>query len=202
MIRFIPAKWGVATIAFLVLVPFLVLQQFGEPNLCNNFFRSVTIAVVLLTTINSLGLWRIFWWLHPRWFNQHIFPDLQGTYKGKLIPSENGRPEIPDAKLIIRQTLLHIKVKLITDESVSFSKIADIVHFDREVNLFKLFYIYYNDPRDSVRDRSLPHIGAVDLRINIRGKEISLEGRYFNDPKSRTTTGEMHFTRVSSEAEF
>jgi hypothetical protein len=202
MIRFIPLKFSVGTIAFLVLVPFLVLQQFGEPNLYNNFFRSVSIAVVLLTTINSLGLWRIFWWLRPRWCNQHIFPDLQGTYKGKLISSWNGHPEILDAKLIIRQTLLHINVKLITDESVSFSKIADIVQYDREVNLFKLFYIYNNDPRDSVRDRSLPHIGAADLSIKIRGKEISLEGRYFNDPKIRVTTGEMHFTRVSSEAEF
>lgn len=202
MIRFVPVKWVVVAVALLVGLPFLALQHFGEPNLYGNFFRSVTVAVLLLTLINSLGLWRIFWRLCPGWFNRRIFPDLQGTYEGTLISNWNGGTEIPGAKLIIRQTLLHIKVKQITGESYSFSKIADIVHFDRDVNLFKLFYIYFNEPRDSVRDRSLPHIGAADLSINIRGREISLEGRYFNDPKIRATTGEMRFTRVSREAEF
>jgi hypothetical protein len=202
MIRFIPVKWLVTAIALLVGLPFLALQHFGEPNPYGNFFRSVTIAVLLLTVINSLGLWRVFWWLCPGWFNRRIFPDLQGTYEGTLISNWNGGTEIPGAKLIVRQTLLHIKVKQITGESQSFSKIADIVHFDRDVNLFKLFYIYFNEPRDLVRDHSLPHVGAADLSICVRGKGISLEGRYFNDPKIRTTTGEMHFTRVSREADF
>ena len=202
MIRFIPLKIIVIVIALSVGLPFVILQYFFEPELLRNFFRSVTIAVFLLTIINSAGLWRWLWCINPGWFNKHLFPDLQGTYEGTLISHWEGGTEIPGAKLIIKQSLLHIKVKQVTDESYSFSKIADIVHFDRDINLFKLFYIYLNEPRDSVRDRSLPHVGAADLSIHIRGKEISLEGRYFNDPKIRTTTGEMDFTRVSKEAEF
>lgn len=202
MIRFIPLKVIIVVIAIFVGLPFFLLQQFYDPELIRNFFRSVTIAVVLLTAINSMGLWRSLWRINPKWFNRNIFPDIQGTYSGKLISSYNGGTEIPDASLIVKQSLLYIKVKQVTGESHSFSKIADIVHFDRDMNMFKLYYIYLNEPRDSVRDRSLPHIGAADLSIILDGKDISLEGRYFNDPKSRATTGEMQFTRTSHQADF
>ncbi len=202
MIRFVPLKVIVIVVAIFVGLPFFLLQQFYEPHLVRNFFRAVTIAVVLLTAINSMGLWRCIWRIKPSWFNKNIFPDIQGTYTGKLISSYNGGTEIPDASLIVKQSLLHIKVKQVTGESYSFSKIADIVHFDRDMNIFKLYYIYLNEPKDSVRDRSLPHIGAADLSITIRGKDVGLEGRYFNDPKSRATAGEMHFKRTSHHAEF
>lgn len=201
MIRFIPLRWVIIFIGVLVLIPFLILQNFYEQQHINNFFKSVTIAVPILSLIESFGLWRWLWRIHPRFFNTHIFPDIQGTYEGTLISSWNGRTEIPGAKLIIKQSLFCLKIKQISSESISFSKIADIVHFDKDLNIFKLYYIYLNEPRDSARDRSLPHIGAADLTISINDI-IILDGRYFNDSKSRVTTGEMNFKRIDKKANF
>ncbi len=201
MIKFIPVKFIVALIFVLGLIAYFVFDHFDKSSLYNTVSKAIAAVTLIIVFVDSTGTWRFIWKLHTRWFNENICPDLQGTYEGKLISSWNGGTEIPNAKLIIKQTLFRITVKQITGESHSYSKIADIIRFDYENKLYKLYYIYLNEPRDSVQDRSLPHSGAADLRIII-GKNISLEGRYFNDPKIRSTTGEMHFQRISKDSTF
>ena len=201
MIRFLPIKWIVSVIAILVLLPFAYLHN-GGADLFASFSKSVGVAVIALLIINSLGLWRYTWRLFPSWFNRRICPDLQGTYKGTLTSSWEGGMEIPDVKLVIRQNLLYIKVKQISGESVSFSEIADLMHVDRNEGLFRLVYVYKNEPKDSVQDRSLPHFGVATLSVGMKNKRLCLDGRYFNDSRIRQTTGEMHFQRTSNNANF
>lgn len=201
MIRFIPQKLVIGLIGAAVALPmFGLIILSGLPPL-NSFFTSVSIAVVILTAINSLGLWRILWKLSPTWFNRHIFPDLQGTYVGTVSSTWNNGIEIPDVRLVVKQTLLHMKVMQKTKESTSFSRIADLVRIDPDVQAFKLVYVYFNEPRDKVLERSLPHAGVADLNITIEN-DITLTGRYFNDPAIRATRGEMLFMRISQEANF
>lgn len=132
--------------------------------------------------------------LFERWlWKQRLFlkflrtgPLLRGTWKGVIRPTGDGDPEIP-AFLSVEQTFSSISLRLMTHESVSESK---AVHLSiRDDGLGVVEYSYQNDPRDSVRDRSEIHYGAVRLEASGDIPDL-LTGSYFTD---RRTKGELEF---------
>lgn len=138
-------------------------------------------------------IWKVKWlqgWLVP-------FPDLNGTWKGKISSlwkdSASGvKTKSIDVALVIKQTFLNITCIVKSEESESISYVASfLIHPDTGQK--QLVYSYFNKPKPSVRDRSAFHDGTVLLNIIISDKRISLEGEYWT---SRKTTGEIHLEKI------
>jgi len=129
--------------------------------------------------------WRAFQgWLVP-------FPDLQGTWAGTIQSTwSDGTTQLAPAPipvlLVIRQTFSSISCVLYSKESTSSSGAAQMTG-EEGPNQPQLSFIYSNQPRPTVRDRSEIHDGATILRVAMRPKRM-LEGKYWTD---RKTTGEI-----------
>lgn len=107
-------------------------------------------------------------------------PRLYKRYSGVLKSSYDGieRP----ISLEIKQTLLSVEVRLISDESRSDSVNTTI----KEINgQNTLLYTYLNEPMSAHRDHSSIHYGTAKLSII---SERELKGTYYTD---RKTTGDM-----------
>ena len=140
--------------------------------------------------VNWIWKWkRLQGWLVP-------FPDLNGTWTGKIKSlwknPETGEsiPEL-DATLTINQTFLSVHCAIKTAESESKSYSASFL-INPDTGIKQLVYNYYNKPKPSVRDRSIPHDGTVLLNINGDRGSIKLEGEYWT---SRRSNGEIRLER-------
>jgi hypothetical protein len=130
--------------------------------------------------------WKAFrGWLVP-------FPDLEGTWAGTIqstwrdASKKSAPPPIP-VLLVIRQTFSSISCVMYSNESTSSGCAAQMTG-EASSEQPRLSFIYSNQPRPTVRDRSEIHDGAAILRVAMRPKRI-LEGKYWTD---RKTTGEIH----------
>ena len=149
----------------------------------------VTVYMVLYVLFIRWG-WRlpIFrGWLVP-------FPDLTGTWEGRLITTwrnpETGEVPAPiNIRLVVRHYFDRISCVLYTAESMSWSTAATL-YSNNDDAIKRLSYTYINQPKASVRDRSSISNGAAVFRI-VEGKGRRLEGQYWTD---RRTTGDMELT--------
>ena len=108
-------------------------------------------------------------------------PILRKKYVGKF--KSNCTNQEYDGELTVKQTFLKISVMFKTRESFSDSIMASI----EEINgVNRLVYIYINEPRGEIRERSPLHYGTASLRID----GIVLEGDYYTD---RQTASSMKF---------
>lgn len=130
--------------------------------------------------------WRVFQgWLVP-------FPNLQGTWAGTIHTTwtaavrEAVPPDPIPVLLVIRQSFSSLTCLMYSKESTSSSGAATIDAKDGSGQP-ELSFIYNNQPRAIVRDRSQIHEGAAVLRVVMKPKRM-LEGRYWTD---RKTTGEI-----------
>lgn len=149
----------------------------------------VTVYIILHFIFNK-WLWRM-----PQfqgWLV--IFPDLQGTWQGKLKttwsdPSTKTTPSPIPVILVIKQSFISISCVMYTQESTSYSNAALLIE-DENSGVKKIIYTYINRPRVIVRDRSVVHDGTVILRI-ITTPERSLQGEYWTN---RRTAGDISLT--------
>ena len=109
---------------------------------------------------------------------------MANAYDGELKSSYNERKKYK-GRLTVKQTFTKISLKYKSDESSSFSIIADIID-DHDVN--QLIYTYQNDPKANIQERSPIHHGTAILNIDNIDK---IEGNYFTE---RGTVGYMVFT--------
>lgn len=118
-----------------------------------------------------------------RWNPFVSIPKLKKKYKGSIISTYDGMTRT--ARLEIKQTLLTVRVTLITKESRSNSINASIEEINGEM---QLIYSYLNTTKAGVRERSPLHYGTAMLCLtNVK----KLTGMYYND---RKYTGDMQFT--------
>lgn len=141
--------------------------------------ESIGIGAFLMFVFEKVAWkWKPFKYLHN-------MPVLSINYEGKFI--SNFDKQERDMTLSIHQTFLKVKVEITTNESNSGSLLSEI----KDINgMSHLVYIYQNNPKAIVRERSPMHYGTAMLRI-INPKTLS--GDYFTD---RETSGTMDFKSI------
>ena len=147
----------------------------------------VVLIVVLGLTTNPFSR---FIWKLLRYFFSSLYPDLNGSWEGEIIPVIGKR--IP-AKAIIRQNLLETQIDLHTRTSKSATLDTTPVI---EAGQFKLYYTYRSTP-SNVEWPS--YIGSTILDVRNSAKKskgrLELSGYYFTD---RKTNGRISLRQISS----
>jgi len=148
----------------------------------------VTSIVVLLSIAFELWLWKLPF-LHG-WFVKR--PVIEGTWRAELRSNwkdASGAPIPPiHGYMVMRQTFLHLSLRLLTAESSSHLVGTEIVCSDD--GLYCVSGVYRNEPSYENRQRSPIHYGAVWLQV-IEKPIQKLEGHYWID---RNTAGELRLT--------
>jgi len=142
--------------------------------------RFITFAYIAAYLIFTFWLWRCKFlqgWLVP-------FPDLNGTWEGRIQTDKGITPGSIPVILSIKQTFGHISCVMHTAEMKSRSYLEGF-WIDSEEQIRKLCYSYTSKPKASLRDRSTPHDGTILFKI-IGNPVNKLEGEYWTQ---RQTTG-------------
>lgn len=177
-------------IAVLLWAVMLVLEGVAISASWMRPFSLVIGVLLLILLCFDLWLWRIRI-LHG-WFVKRPF--LRGTWKTELIsewkdPKTGVCTEPIDAYLVVRQTFSRLSLRLYTKESSSEVLGTDIV--EASDGTYRVYAIYRNEPKLSIRDRSPIHYGG--LLVEIEGDPVEhLKGHYWTDRNSRgqlTTSG-------------
>lgn len=151
-----------------------ILESVSAYDLFGYAGEAISVAVIL-SGIYEKFLWKI----NPF----ESTPKLAKRYIGKLKSSYDHIER--NALLEVEQTLLSVRITLITDESKSKSLSASI---DDVLGEMQLTYCYLNTPKSEYRYRSEIHYGTATLSL-VNPK--ILEGQYYTD---RKTNGDMIFT--------
>lgn len=128
-----------------------------------------------------------------------LFPNLNGTWLGHIysdwVNPETGEkvPPIP-VMLTINQSFSHISCVMHTGEMKSFSY-SEGFNIDQDKQIKQIAYVYTSKPRISLKERNLPHDGAITFNI-IEQPSYKLKGRYWTE---RKTTGEIELSFHSKE---
>lgn len=160
----------------------LYMALFNLPIIESVSYSITTLSVFAFLFVSFAWKWKVFrGWLVP-------FPNISGKWKGYLESSyEGARKRIP-IELSIRQTFLHIQIKLSTNESKSNS-IAAAFNIDDDRNIKQLCYTYRNEPKAKFQERSPIHYGSVILDIDDNNK---MSGKYWT---GRKTTGDISLSK-------
>lgn len=149
-------------------------------------FSRVLGAVMILLGAFDLWLWRLPFlrgWLVKR-------PVLNGTWRAEVRSNwiDTATGSKIGAKLgymVIHQTFSRLMLSLITDESRSELLGAEIARASD--GTYRVFGVYRNEPRLSVRHRSEIHYGGLALQV-AGSPPTRIEGHYWTD---RATAGEL-----------
>ncbi|MCB9689731.1 MAG: hypothetical protein H6735_32130 [Alphaproteobacteria bacterium] len=165
----------------------------ASPDL--GFFKPMTLVSGFLALVLAgfdRWLWRI-----PGLVHVHGVPDLNGTWKGELRsmwidPATGASPPPIPTFVVIRQTYTAISVRTFTVESSSVSIAAGLVA-EPDGSLV-LTYLFRNEPKLSVQDRSRLHHGGV--KAALAGESDKLKGSYWTD---RASKGELSLVRIDKK---
>ena len=141
--------------------------------------EAISLAALVMVVFNKWA-WK---WKCINWFLN--MPVLAKSYKGAITSNWLGEIKEHNAFLDVEQTFLSVSINFKTDESRSHSTLAAI---DTSGNPARLIYVYQNEPKGELVDRSARHVGEAELLVNESGE---LSGNYFT---SRKTAGSMSFT--------
>ena len=148
---------------------------------------STILILLLLTSFISRKIWAV-----VRFFDESIFPDLNGTWEGMII-LEDGR-EL-SARAVIRQSLLATEIDMHgeTTKSITLETTPTI-----EQGQKKLYYVYRSTPK-SPQWPSYNGSTLFDIRTIGTGKlkKYELSGYYYTD---RKTIGRIRLTQISKNA--
>jgi hypothetical protein len=114
---------------------------------------------------------------------------LEGTWKGTLNYTWEGKKSKPAYLVIKQKNAFEISVWLLTDERISVSKNADVI---TENGMKRIIYNYGVEDASENKERNPLHTGYCCLDFNKRGSKKLLQGIYFT---SRKTVGDMEFTQ-------
>lgn len=140
--------------------------------------EAIGVTTILMTLFNTI-IWK---W---KWVSKIVdMPILAKKYTGTFVSDWQGDNKQYNGSLDIKQSFLNVSIVFKTGESRSFSMLASI---ETEGDRKKIVYIYQNEPRAELADRSAIHKGTAELWIEESGE---LDGNYYT---SRKTRGSMIF---------
>lgn len=182
----------VTALVWYIAVVWAVLLLAAGAALPNGFLKPISTvvgAVVLLLGLFERWLWP--WRAFRGWLVKR--PDVRGTWSVELHsnwsdPVSGKSVGTISGYLVVRQTFSRLSMRVLTAESSSRLRGAEIVG-DAD-DSYELTGVYVNEPSFSLRPRSPIHYGAFVLAV--RGTPpTKLEGHYWTD---RGSSGEMHTT--------
>ncbi|ASK19252.1 Cap15 family cyclic dinucleotide receptor domain-containing protein [Halomonas sp. N3-2A] len=172
---------------------YALIQTYWLPGI--SLFKVITISsivstllvLLLLTSFISRKLWGVL-----AWFDKSMFPDLNGTWEGK-ITLEDGKDI--SAKAVIRQSLLATQIDMHgeTTKSITLETTPTI-----EQGQKKLYYVYRSTPKTpgwpAYNGSTLFDIRTIGSE---KGKKYELSGQYYTD---RKTVGRIRLTQVCKDS--
>jgi SMODS-associating 2TM, beta-strand rich effector domain len=169
----------------------------GTPTPITHMASWVTLAIGTRLVISAGAAWRRIWRWLP-WLDRNVFPDCTGIWRGTLSstwvnPASSQIQPLISVTFEIRQRILTTSIRMRTTESSSHS-LRSWLEADRDSGRFRLGYVYQNDPKQGVRDRSARHDGVCWFEIDPSAKPRRITGSYYTD---RKTSGDIEIERVS-----
>lgn len=196
MFRIIRFEWlfrwlAIGTTAISLLVYVALQAYLGIEFSLSLLFKvagwtSFVLILCLTTDIPARLIWGC-----VRAFNKRLFPDLNGTWEGEIIVSDN---LIIPARAIIRHSLLKVQIDIHTETSKSVTiETTPTLEF----NQHKVYYVYRAIPKNPDWSE-YKGTTTFDIRSVKLGSYDALEmsGEYFT---SRKTVGRVRFRQVSGD---
>lgn len=167
------------SIGIYLIISWIASKYFPDKTISDYISYTVT-AVTVLCVLYIQWLWRI----NPL----EKTPRLKKFYKGTLVSTFDKSSRV--IEISIKQTLLSVRVYVLTHESSSRSITSNI--YEDHGQMF-LSYGFINVPKATARDKSEIHYGMCMLNVD---DPKALTGQYFTD---RNTTGDMELRTVKKK---
>ena len=136
---------------------------------------SITVAFMILYE-------RLLW----RYITLGKTPKIYGAYSGTIEYKYNGESDVKDTSVIIKQSLLSVRVRITTNETTSFTITSNLREENGE---YVLYYTYITNPKSKHSDDNPIQYGTCRLDLT---NTDELHGIYWT---SRTTKGDIYMKR-------
>lgn len=138
------------------------------------------------------AVFRRFVWLWPLLYRARLvkIPNLNGKWSGALRSSFDDYEKEYPVTIIIEQSWTHIRIRLTTEQSSSYSVAASLKTDGPEG--ISLIYVYQNQPRVIAQPGMEMHWGTNTLILEEHNR---LEGDYFTS-KGRRSNGRIRIERA------
>jgi hypothetical protein len=140
--------------------------------------EAISITIIIMGLYNS-----VLWKFNPL----EKVPSLVGTYIGNIEYNFSGEYETKDITVIINQTSLSVKVRIVTNEITSNTIVGNIIE---ENDNYILYYTYITNPQSRYGKDNPVQYGTC--RLTVKSK-TELCGTYWT---SRKTIGDINLKKV------
>lgn len=142
---------------------------------------------VISVTLFIMGLYSGWLW---RYNPFEKVPKLMGTYNGIIEYNFDGKQSRKNTVVIIRQTLLSIKIQIKTNEITSNTIVGNLVE---ERDEYILYYTYITNPKSKYSKINPIQYGTCRLSTS---NPNNLVGVYWT---SRQTIGDIELTKIKKD---
>ena len=159
----------------LLFMPITIHDCFGAAG------EAITIAIVIM------GLYNTFLW---RYNPLEKMPRLIGEYNGYIEYNFSGETEKKEVNVVIKQTALSVKVKIVTNEITSDTITSNLIEENGE---YVLYYVYITNPKSKYSKNNPVQYGTCRL---LKRNDTELYGTYWT---SRKTIGDVELKKIDKK---
>lgn len=176
-------KYIYISVIIYVLIDLLVKLDFTKIS-CIVLYNTITSNLIQYTLLFMFFVYEKWLW---KYMPFHDIPKLHKKYEGTLKSSYDNKERNIYVK--INQTLFGISITIKTDESKSYTVVAN---FDITYNYKRLIYTYHNVAKAEYNERSPQHYGTTILDVDDINE---LTGKYYTE---RNTTGDIKLHKTDN----